>query len=472
MSDVFISYSRKDGEFVRQLHDVLHAQGIDVWIDWQNIPLSANWWGEICEGIESANTFVFIMTPDSVASPICNFEIAHAVQHNKRIVPIVRQKVDEVIAFATLLTHKLNEYAREILGSRELMSLARKCWNALARHNWLSFDNTDNFQAALNQLLVILDTDLDHIKAHTYLTVRALGWHRNERSTDYLIRGEELVSMEKWFKNSETTEPKPSELQTQFMLASIYERQREESEKVARQDRELAQVRRQQQLIQLQMDARSMLAVQFHNDYAGFMVNFILQVEIVEKLWSRNPEKALEELKTLKDKSSQVFHAVRALIWRLRPLAIEALSSSEEIERTFHNLVQTIGKYYNQSVKLHLDLTNYAQSNQFVDMVVVELIKQLFSTYFYFKTSRSIASDKEVLKHAADPETVILELQFLAGGIYLSLTSRTKPLADPKLNDILSKWLEICEGVLTSSDIQENGFQTVIKIPLGDAQPL
>ena len=61
MPDVFISYSRKDKVFVRHLHDALTANERDIWIDWEDIPLSADWWAEIRTGIEGSNIFVFIL---------------------------------------------------------------------------------------------------------------------------------------------------------------------------------------------------------------------------------------------------------------------------------------------------------------------------------------------------------------------------------------------------------------------------
>ena len=37
MTDVFVSYSRKDQEFVRDLVGALGEHGKDVWIDWKDI---------------------------------------------------------------------------------------------------------------------------------------------------------------------------------------------------------------------------------------------------------------------------------------------------------------------------------------------------------------------------------------------------------------------------------------------------
>ena len=86
MSDVFISYSRHNSDFARRLIDKLILRGKDAWVDWEGIPLtSPNWWMEIKAGVEAADSFVFIMSPDSMASVVCNMELDYALELHKRI---------------------------------------------------------------------------------------------------------------------------------------------------------------------------------------------------------------------------------------------------------------------------------------------------------------------------------------------------------------------------------------------------
>ena len=89
MSDVFISYSRKDIAFARLLNEALEESELETWIDWQDIPPSVDWLAEVYAAIEQADTFVFLISPDSVASEVCGYEVEHAVAHNKRLVPVV-----------------------------------------------------------------------------------------------------------------------------------------------------------------------------------------------------------------------------------------------------------------------------------------------------------------------------------------------------------------------------------------------
>src|SRR6266487_2863381 len=94
MADVFISYSRKDKDFVHRLDEALKNRGRDAWVDWEDIRPTEEFMQAIYGAIESADTFVFALTPDSVASIPCGHEIAHAAANNKRMVPIVAREVN------------------------------------------------------------------------------------------------------------------------------------------------------------------------------------------------------------------------------------------------------------------------------------------------------------------------------------------------------------------------------------------
>ena len=71
MSDIFISYSRRDIDFVRHLFDQLQERDHESWVDWQDILPTADWLAEIYQGIEAADSFLFVISPDSVVSEFC-----------------------------------------------------------------------------------------------------------------------------------------------------------------------------------------------------------------------------------------------------------------------------------------------------------------------------------------------------------------------------------------------------------------
>jgi len=194
MSDVFISYSRKDIAFARLLHKALHDSKLETWIDWQDIPPSADWLAEVYEAIEGADTFIFVISDTSVNSEICSLEIAHAEKNNKRLIPIVVNEIDPTSVHPTL-----------------------------AALNWIFFKEDDEFQSAVQSLIDAIQIDQVWVKQHTRLQVRALEWERNNHEKGYLLHGGDLSQAESWLSQASEKDPQPTSLQTQYILASRQE---------------------------------------------------------------------------------------------------------------------------------------------------------------------------------------------------------------------------------------------------------
>lgn len=191
-SDIFISYSRKDSEFVRRLEKALESRGREAWVDWEGIRPTEEFMQAIYRAIEGTDTFVFVISPDSVGSEICGRELAHAVTHNKRMIPIVVRDVE-----------------------------AKAVPEPLAKLNWVFARETDSFDAATDTLISALDTDLDWVRAHTRLLTRAIEWEAKAKSNSFVLRGEDLRAAEQWLAQAGTEkERQPTALQTEYIIAS------------------------------------------------------------------------------------------------------------------------------------------------------------------------------------------------------------------------------------------------------------
>jgi hypothetical protein len=192
MSDVFVSYSRVDDQFVRKLHEALERVGKDAWVDWQDIAPTAEWGAEIYQAIEDADAFVFVLSPESVSSEECARELAHAAGHNKRIVPLHHRAVDP-----------------------------RVVPDPAASHQWISFDSDGGFDRSFEELVRALDTDLEWVAAHTHWLRRARDWEKQSRDKSLLLRGSDLRSAEEWLsRQGEKHKPDPTPLHNEYVYAS------------------------------------------------------------------------------------------------------------------------------------------------------------------------------------------------------------------------------------------------------------
>jgi hypothetical protein len=61
--------------------------GVDPWVDVEDIRAAVPWRDEMLLGVQVCDTFLFLLSPDSITSQPCNDELACALRHNKRLIP-------------------------------------------------------------------------------------------------------------------------------------------------------------------------------------------------------------------------------------------------------------------------------------------------------------------------------------------------------------------------------------------------
>ncbi len=211
MTDVFISYSRTDKPFVEKLHDALTKHRKSLWLDWKDIPDSAEWRAEIQDGIEKADNIVFVLSPDFLGSFECMMELEFSEEFNKRLIPIVYRDPDD----------------------------DQQIPPSLASLNWIFFRDTDDFDEAIKKLLDAMATDLDWVKMHTRLTDRALEWEEKERNESYLLRGDDLAEAIQHL-SQRNREPALTQFQHEYIVAS----QQEQAADLKRELKQAGQLRR------------------------------------------------------------------------------------------------------------------------------------------------------------------------------------------------------------------------------------
>jgi hypothetical protein len=198
MHHIFISYSRKDLDLAQEIVDALSQEQLEIWIDWKSIPKGEDWEQEIYLGIEGADAFLFLISPDSVKSEMCNNEILHAIRNNKRILPILIRDT------------KMGEF---------LEATARE---EIHRLNWIFCrKDRDDFTRAMQNIQETIRIDYEWLKFHTVLQTKALAWDRARREGSRLLRGKELKETEARINSvAPGVEPCLTELQQQFISTS------------------------------------------------------------------------------------------------------------------------------------------------------------------------------------------------------------------------------------------------------------
>ena len=89
MQKIFISYSRKDIDFVRKFAGDLESAGYDVWWDITDLQGGDDWVRMIPNAIASSQYVIVVLTPYSIESEWVKKEYTQALSLRKKIIPIM-----------------------------------------------------------------------------------------------------------------------------------------------------------------------------------------------------------------------------------------------------------------------------------------------------------------------------------------------------------------------------------------------
>jgi WD40 repeat protein len=191
MTKAFISYSRKDTIFTRKLADALLAEKYELWVDWESIPPTVDWKLHIQKGVEDSDTFLFLISPDSIKSHECAEELKQAVKNGKRLIPLVVREIN-----------------------------AEDAPNELKHINWIYFLDSEAFHKSFKKLIEAINTDYEWVMVHSRLQTKALEWDRAVRENSFLLRGKDLEYAEGQLVINASKNPQPTNLQRDFILNS------------------------------------------------------------------------------------------------------------------------------------------------------------------------------------------------------------------------------------------------------------
>ena len=192
-SRIFISYSRKDIAFADRLELALRERGFVTSIDRAEIVALEDWWKRIETLITQADTVIFVLSPDALASDVCKKEVDFADSLNKRLAPVVlRRAADSDIPAS------------------------------LARLNFVFFDDPALFDQSLDRLVEALNTDISWVRSHTDIGEQARRWTTAGRPGPHglLLRSPLLEQAERWIASRPEGAPLPTQDVIDFIAES------------------------------------------------------------------------------------------------------------------------------------------------------------------------------------------------------------------------------------------------------------
>jgi len=206
---VFLSYSRKNSDSANEIADAIHAAGYRVLIDREDILPSENWKERLEKLINEADVVVFLLSPESLESDVCKWEVQHAAMRGKRLIPAV-------------LEEPLNEEVPLFI--QEL--------------NYLFLRSQSERYENLSRLVEIIGTDIKWFRNQTVLLQRALEWSEGGREKTDLLSGTRLENADDHLLKMPSEAPKSPTILIEYLDES---RSFEKSERERASKREAAE---------------------------------------------------------------------------------------------------------------------------------------------------------------------------------------------------------------------------------------
>src|SRR5262249_14679085 len=168
---VFLSYSRNDKEMSQRIAAALSKRKCDVLMDVEDVGGREARRGRVEALIRRSDAVVFAMSPNSLASEVCSWEIARTRELSKRLLPLVLDAVAPAAAPPEL-----------------------------ARLNWLDVSNVDvvTFEARMDALAEATAVDIHWLREHTRLVDLAARWDADNRAETHLLRARAVDDADAW----------------------------------------------------------------------------------------------------------------------------------------------------------------------------------------------------------------------------------------------------------------------------------
>jgi TPR repeat protein len=305
---VFISYSRDDLNFADQLDAALNACGFECVIDRHGISGGEDWKRRLGNMISEADTVVFVLSPTSARSPICDWEVEEATRLGKRILPVI---------------------CRSLEGTSPPPRLRER--NYIFFYDDLKAAPGSGFGTGLAKLIAALNTDFDWLREHTRYLQRATEWDRGGRPANRLLSGDDIAEAKAWAARRPKNAPEPTALHLDFIRASEEEAEaRSSAQRKQLEAMAAAQAERQTALDQAEEAQRKRATMARIRNIALVAVSILAVLAGGLALYSVQQRIAADKSRNVAEEERAVAKEQRAVAEEQRAVAEEQRAVAEE----------------------------------------------------------------------------------------------------------------------------------------------
>ena len=181
---LFLSYSRNDDDRIERLYDALSSDDdLTVFRDIHDILPTEEWQPRLEKLIRKSDTILFALSPSSIRSDLCKWELGLAEALNKRIIPVVIVGIDGEVPVS------------------------------VSKLNYIFLTDAHDFELGLGKIRYAINLDIEWIREHTRLGELAGRWENSMRFGAQTLRGKDLENAEKWLLSQPRNAPEPTALQ-------------------------------------------------------------------------------------------------------------------------------------------------------------------------------------------------------------------------------------------------------------------
>lgn len=208
-------------------------------------------------------------------------------------------------------------------------------------------------------------------------------------------------------------------------------------------------------LFEAQEQERQRLVRQLHDGPAQSLTNLVLQAEICERLFQRDPERAKAELAALKNAVTETFQRMREFLFDIRPMSLDDLGLIPTVRRYVETLKEKVK--FSLSVQISGEERRLAAHQEAaLFRIAQELLRNV---------RLHAQASQAVVRLAFQPQGVRLEVEDNGVGFDVDEVLADAPRRKTIGLTSIRQWVEMLGGQLSIVSAPGKGTRVTVFIP-------